>query len=239
VALVRRRFRAVLFDVGGTLVRVPDISAWVEQAHRLNLSFGPEELGDAYVEILAAVDPEPPLMDRSGAVLNFWRQTLSRAAKKNVSEQVAGEFVAREGENSLPVRIYADARGCVDELRRDGRKLGVISNSRDEARVRQVLHQAGILSYFDSVISSGTEGIEKPDPEIFVRAVERLNTTPEEAVYIGDLAEIDAKAAASAGLFGVWLNRDRSTFDERLPQLSSLLELPARIRRIEQGLRFD
>jgi len=239
VALVRRRFRAVLFDVGGTLVRVPDIWAWVEQAHRLNLNIGPEELGDAYVELLGAVDPEPPLMDRDGALVSFWRQTLARAARQDVSEQTASEFVAQGGERSLPVRIYPDARDCIDQLHQQGRKLGVISNSRGEARVRQVLHQVGILSYFDSVVSSGTEGIEKPGLAIFARAVGRMNVRPEEALYVGDLAETDTQAAISAGLFGVWLNRDRSTLAERLPQISSLLELPTRIRRIEQGLPFD
>jgi HAD superfamily hydrolase (TIGR01509 family) len=239
VALVRRRFRAVLFDAGGTLVRVPDIPSWVEQAGGLDLRIDPEELGDAYVGVLAAVDQEPPVNDRDEAVVRFWREVLSRASGGKVSDRVARQFVAKGGEHSLPVRTYPDVRGCLDQLREDRRKLGVISNSRGESRVRQVLHQAGILSYFESVVSSGTEGIEKPDAEIFTRAVARMDVRPEEAAYVGDLVETDAKAATSAGLYGVWLNRDRATSDERLPQIFSLLELPSQIRRIERRLPFD
>jgi HAD superfamily hydrolase (TIGR01549 family) len=233
---IRPRIRAVLFDVGGTLVYEPDISEWAERARRCSVDTDPDTLADAYVKILTEVDTEPRSRDPEAAIVDFWRRTLSRAAKTDVSESTAVQFVAARKDKSAPVQLYSDTRRCLDELRQDHRPLGVISNSDSELRVRQVLNQAGILEYFDRIVSSGTEGVEKPDPEIFLRAVQRMGVGSAEALYVGNKALTDAKGAQSAGLYGVWLNREGVSFGENLPQIASLLEVPLCVRRIEQGL---
>jgi len=51
--------------------------------------------------------------------------------------------------------------------------MGVVSNSRSEESVRGMLRATGIEEFFRVVVSSGTEGVAKPDPEIFRRAVAR------------------------------------------------------------------
>jgi len=233
---VRPRIRAVLFDVGGTLVYEPDISEWTERARRCSLDIDQDKLADAYVEILIEVDAEPRSREPKAATVDFWRRTLSRAAQKDVSESTAAQFVAAREEKSAPVQLYSDTRSCLDQLRQDRRPLGVISNSDSEVRVRQVLNQGGILEYFDQIVSSGTEGVEKPDPEIFLRAVQRMGVMPADALYVGNKALTDAKGAQSAGLYGVWLNREGVDFGEDLPEIASLVEVPLCVRRIEQGL---
>jgi FMN phosphatase YigB (HAD superfamily) len=233
---VRPRIRAVLFDVGGTLVYEPDLAGWREPARRLHLAIDPDQLERAYVEVLTETASEPRDRNRGAAVVDFWRRTFSRATGKDVSESTAVKIVAARKKNSAPVRLYSDARPCLNRLRQDRRSLGIISNSTSEAVVRLVLDRAGVLGYFDRIVSSGTEGVEKPDPEIFLRAVRGLDLRPAEALYVGNLALTDAKAAHSAGLYGVWLNREGLSFGESLPQITSLLEIPQCIRRIEQGL---
>ena len=114
-------------------------------------------------------------------------------------------------------------RRCLERLKRDGRALGVVSNSWSEAGVRETLQKARILGYFSVIVSSGTEGISKPDPEIFRRAVSRIGVRADEAFYVGDLPYTDAKAAASAGLRSVWLNRDGDGFGEDPPEITSSL----------------
>jgi HAD superfamily hydrolase (TIGR01509 family) len=233
---VRPRTYAVLFDVGGTLVYEPDISGWTERARRCSLDIDPDKLADAYVEVLIEVDAEPRSRDPEAAIIDFWQRTLSRAAQKDVSEITAAQFVASRKEKSAPVQLYSDTRPCLDQLRQGHRSLGVISNSTSEVRVRQVLNQGGILEYFDRIVSSGTEGVEKPDSEIFLRAVQRMGVRPAEALYVGNNALTDAKGAQSAGLYGIWLNRERAGFGEDLPEIASLLEVPLCVQRIEQGL---
>jgi len=133
------------------------------------------------------------------------------------------------------VRLFSDTRRCLDELRSAHRELGVVSNSTSEAHVRRILDRVGILEYFSRVVSSGTEGVSKPDPEIFRRAVHRMNVKPEEALYVGNLAFTDAKGAAAAGLHSVWLNREGTGFGDDPPEIMSLLEVPLWVARIERG----
>jgi putative hydrolase of the HAD superfamily len=232
----RPHIRAVLFDLGGTLVDERDYAGWTEQARRLYLDFDPDELAHAYQEVLTEVDAEPALPDREARLLDFWRRTLSRAAQKDVTQSTAEKFLLAQKKSPAPVQLYSDARRCLDQLRQEHRALGVISNSTSEARVRQILDEAGILDYFDRVVSSGTEGVEKPNPEIFLRAVRRLGVSPPEALYVGNLAYTDAKAAQAAGLRAVWLNREGFGFGEDPPEITSLLEVPLCVRRVEMGL---
>jgi len=233
---VRPRVRSVLFDLGGTLVDERDFAGWTDQARRLYLDFDPDDLAHAYQEVLTEVDAEPPSQDRETHLLEFWRRTLSRAAQKPVTESTTDKFVAAQKQSSAPIQLYSDTRRCLDQLRQEHRTLGVISNSTSEARVRQILDQVGILDYFVRVVSSGTEGVEKPDPEIFRRAVRRMDVPPAEALYVGNLAHTDAKAALAAGLHAVWLNREGFGFGEDPPEITSLLEVPLCVRRIERGL---
>jgi putative hydrolase of the HAD superfamily len=229
------RIRAVLFDLGGTLVDEKDFDGWTELARRFYLDLDPDNLRHAFLEVEATVDGEPHAYGREEAIVDFWRRTLSRAADKELDEGTARKFIAAIRENEVPVRLYSDTRRCLDLLRSERRVLGVISNSTSEASVRRILDRVGILDYFDRVVSSGTEGVEKPNPEIFRRAVRRLAVRPEEAMYVGNLAQTDAKAAQAAGLHGVWLNREGFGYGEDPPEITSLLEVPLMVRRLESG----
>ena len=60
---------------------------------------------------------------------------------------------------------------------------------------------------------------------------------PDETLYVGNLAYTDAKAATAAGLHGVWLNRFGWGFGEEPPEITSLTELPAFVRRVRDGSR--
>lgn len=233
---VRPRIRAILFDVGGTLVYEPDMVGWSEQARPFHLGINPDDLARAYIKVLAEIGKFSSSQDWEGEIVDFWRRTLSLAARKVVSRSIASKFVAANKERSLPVRLYSDACPCLDQLRQDHRPLGIISNSDSETRVRQVLELAGILDYFDRIVSSGTEGIEKPNPTIFLRAVRRMNVKPAEALYIGNKADVDARAARSAGLHGVWVNRGGPGLGTDPSEVASLLEVPVCVRRIEQGV---
>jgi len=229
------RVRAVLFDLGDTLVDAKDFDGWSELARRYYLDLAPDTLRHAYFEVEALVDARPHPEGREAGLLDFWRRTLSRAAEKEVGDAVAKKFLAAVRETEPSVRLYSDTRRCLDTLRAERRGLGVVSNSTSEASVRRLLDRVGILDYFARVVSSGTEGVEKPDPEIFRRAVRRLEVAPNEAVYVGNLEHTDARAASAAGLHGVWLNREGFGYGEEPPEITSLIEVPTVVRRIEQA----
>jgi HAD superfamily hydrolase (TIGR01509 family) len=222
------RFRAVFFDVGGTLVDERDYPLWVEIGRSVGLELDEYHLAHAYLEVERETDiARPPSHEER------WQLVLERSAGRPVPLAQAAAFL--EGWRNSPVvpRVYSDAVRCLVQLREDVRRLGVISNSRSEESLRLLLEKAGLLEFFEVVISSGTEGVAKPEPEIFRRAVAKLGVPVAEAFHVGDLAYRDAKAAQAAGLGSVWLNREGTGFGDDPPEITSLTELPFHLRSLE------
>jgi putative hydrolase of the HAD superfamily len=108
-------------------------------------------------------------------------------------------------------------------LRQAGLKLGVVSNS--DGRVEQALAAAGLREYFDVVIDSALVGVEKPDPRIFHAALEALGVAPEEALYVGDLYEIDVLGARAAGMEAVLLGASADMSEPNCRVAASIPEL--------------
>jgi HAD superfamily hydrolase (TIGR01509 family) len=99
--------------------------------------------------------------------------------------------------------IAADTHDALGRLRAAGLRLGVVSNS--DGRVEEALEAAGLRDYFDVVVDSTLAGVEKPDPAIFRPALERLGVRPDEALYVGDLYDVDVIGARAAGMPAVLL----------------------------------
>jgi len=230
------RIRAVLFDLGGTLVDERDFAGWAELARKVYLDLTPDEVGHAFAEVERLVDAEPISLPREEMGVEFWRRVLASASGEAVSLGTAARFVAALSDGrDPPMALYSDARRCLDQLVAERRRLAVVSNSTSEASVRRILDRVGILSYFEKVLSSGTEGVAKPAPEIFRRAVARLGVGGSEALFVGNLPHTDALGARSAGLHAIWLNREGTGFGEDPPEITSLLEVSLVLRQLEGG----
>jgi len=96
-----------------------------------------------------------------------------------------------------------DASDTLAQLRSSGRKLAVVTNGPVAWQSRK-LHTLGLRDYFDEVLISEAEGVAKPDPRIFARALDRLGIGAAEAMFVGDHPEIDVAGAQDAGLVAVW-----------------------------------
>jgi putative hydrolase of the HAD superfamily len=227
---VRPRITTVFFDLGGTLVDERDILGWVEEAARLGLDIPADDLGHAYSEVLVETDCVPRV-----PVEEFWRLVLERAAQRPVTPTTVERFMNAYLSRERPLPLFSDTRRCLEDLHADGRRLAIISNSRGEDHVREILIRRDIADFFQAIVSSGSEGVAKPDPEIFRRALTKVHATPEESFYVGDLAFTDAKAAAAVGLHSVWLNRWGTGFGDDPPEITSLLEVPLWILALERG----
>jgi putative hydrolase of the HAD superfamily len=121
------------------------------------------------------------------------------------------------------------APGSVDSLKRlraAGLRLGVVSNS--DGRVEEALRAAGLRQFFDVVIDSALIGVEKPDPRIFHAALDALGVAPEEALYVGDLYEVDVVGARAAGMDAVLL-ATQADGERRCPTTQSIEDLVTQI----------
>lgn len=118
----------------------------------------------------------------------------------------------------------------LDELRGMGVTLGIISNGFD-AFQRRNISGLGIRDHFDAILVSESERLRKPDPAIFMRALQRLDLSPEETMFVGDHPVNDVEASVRAGLLGVWKKNTVYTMPEcSCLVLDDLMQIPAWVR---------
>jgi putative hydrolase of the HAD superfamily len=98
-------------------------------------------------------------------------------------------------------------------------ELAVISNF--DGRLRFILEHLSVSKFFKHVFISSELGAEKPNPEIFRRAITVVDLSPDQVLHAGDDPERDWKAASGAGLSIFRLDRQRNS----LRDIIALLKL--------------
>lgn len=108
--------------------------------------------------------------------------------------------------------------------REAGIRLGIVSNS--EGALMDLLDRVGLSVHFETVVDSGLEGIQKPDPAIFRLALARMGIGPEGVLYAGDIPEVDVVGARAAGLAAVLIDTlDHYPDYTDAPRFTSVLSL--------------
>ncbi|MCS6799181.1 MAG: HAD family hydrolase [Myxococcota bacterium] len=221
--------RAVLFDAGGTLVLL-DTARVATTLAGLGLSVTPEA-------VRAAEGPARRVYERflaeGGRHADGWgvyaRVALERAGVPR--ERLADAALAVRAEHdrrnlwSVPAPGVQD---CLQRLRDAGLRLGVVSNS--EGTIGAMLAEIGLAPFFEVVVDSHFEGVQKPDPEIFRRALQRMGALePTDVAYVGDVPGVDVAGARAAGLRAILVDPADAFADfEGAPRIRSLAELSER-----------
>ncbi|MDG5789232.1 HAD family hydrolase [Evansella sp. AB-P1] len=103
---------------------------------------------------------------------------------------------------------FDDVIPCLKELKRNGFRLGIISNG-DLEQQREKLEKIGVLDYVECIFTSSEIGVAKPNAAIFQKACESAKVSTEECYYVGDRLDTDAIGSTRAGMKGIWLNRHK------------------------------
>lgn len=96
-------------------------------------------------------------------------------------------------------RVSEGAVACILSARRGGWRIAVVSNW--DCRLRGLVESLDID--MDELVISAEEGIEKPHPDVFVRACSRLGLEPSTCLMVGDDLDNDVRGAQSAGCQGI------------------------------------
>ncbi len=190
--------KAVIWDLGGVIVRTMDTSFREEWEDRLNLQ--PGELHDIVFdgpagrsasvgqvgpdEVWASIVERFDLSKDEGIKLqeDFWRGDL-----------VDHHFVS-----------------FIDRIRQSY-KSGLISNA--WLSLRTLIEVEWKIDYlFDDVLISAELGVTKPDPAIYERSLANLDVTPENAIFIDDFM-VNIHAAQSLGMKTVWFQSTSQTIE--------------------------
>ncbi|MGH9870146.1 MAG: HAD-IA family hydrolase [Candidatus Polarisedimenticolia bacterium] len=211
---------AVFFDVGGTLVEVsPSVGhVYAGACARLGASVAPEAIQRAFDQAWVTLSVGvPPGADRyrvfDGGERAWWERLSAHAfdvcdvapEHRPQVEDLRAVFAKADA-----WRIYPDVREALEALRRAGVRLGVISNW--DSRLPALLDTLELSEPFETIVHSAAAGYEKPHPEIFRAALSALGVSARAAAHVGDRLEEDYEGARRAGLMGVLLQRDDSSW---------------------------
>lgn len=217
--------KAIFFDAAGTLIYLPKSVGhhYALVGERVGLLLDAAALDRAFATCWGQM-PTRPAIDgpREDDDKGWWRGlvncVLDEVAPstgeldRDVFFEVAYSHFAEAGVWDL----YPEVAEVLGLLR--GRfELGVISNF--DGRLRMILEHLGVSQFFSHVFLSSELGADKPDPEIFRRALRLSAAQPDEALHVGDDPERDWKGARAAGL---------AVFELKRPQ-NSLRDLPGRV----------
>jgi len=233
----RRRYPAVLLDVGETLVG--PAASFGETYATVFRRLGLDLPGSVFERSLRSVWEEmsrriPAGVDRysffPGGEKEYWlrfaRASLEKATGAPPDDRLAAG--ALDGLRSAFSRpgaweVYSDVVPTLTELRERGFRLAVVSNW--DSRLRRLLDTLELSPFFDVIGVSSEEGCEKPDPRFFRQVLGKLGVDAAQAVHVGDVPELDLTGARAAGVDALLIDR-RGRWDGKWPSLRSLDELP-------------
>lgn len=189
----------ILFDIGGVL-EVVDDDTWQEQwwdrwRDRSRLD------RDEFEARIAAADL-PSIDVTAGREVEFWNG-LATAVDLDPRERAAMRadfWDAYCGIGNTELIEYARSL-------RGRARTAILSNSADGARAEEE-RRFGFAAVFDPICYSHEQGVNKPDPQAYLLALDRLGAAPEDVFFIDDHTE-NLVGAAGVGIRGI-LHRDNA-----------------------------
>jgi len=102
--------------------------------------------------------------------------------------------------------LFDDVYPILTGLKRKGFTIGLLSNLNND--MDQLLERLGLTGYFDLCITSKDVETGKPDPQMFIAALEKAAVEASQAIHVGDQYYSDVSGARLVGIKPVLLDRD-------------------------------
>lgn len=187
--------KAVIFDMYETLITLFESS----------LYFGAQMASDAgieeeqFLEIWRASET-----DRTTGKLTF-EEVVEKILRVNgcYSEKTMDLIVSKRvrSKEEAFAHMHKDIVPMLKALKDKGILIGLISNCFSEETV--IIKKSVLYPYFDAACLSFDEGLQKPDPAIFKRCLEKLDVQAGNCLYVGDGGSNELEAAETVGMRAV------------------------------------
>lgn len=214
---MRRQIRGVLLDLGDTLVRLD--KPW-------------EEVFEAEVRSLftyltdAGVRTDFPKF--SVAFMRAFEEATSKASLYKIEipmEEIIAKVVGKFGvqnphqdfiQGAIEAyyrpeiqswQLFPDTLDTLTCLEKNGYLLGLISNARSDWQVNSILRKFDLARFFKIVLISASLRIRKPRADIFRKALDDLNLTAKETVFMGNSIDADVIGPRSVGIHTIHIRR--------------------------------
>jgi beta-phosphoglucomutase family hydrolase len=222
--VTRDRYDAVLFDLDGVLTSTAAIhaDAWKAMFDDFLLPRG-ERAFDIDTDYKRYVDGRP----RYEGVRTFLESRginlpLGESSEPPNDRTISGlgnkkDAMVKQAIAEGRVQPFAGSLRWIEQLRRAGFKLGVVSSSRNAGPVLAAAKMDHLFSVRVDGTTLAKENIKgKPAPHSFLKAAERLGATPKRTVVVEDA--LSGVEAGRAGKFGLVIGVDREGHGDALRQ---------------------
>ena len=242
-----RQLRAVLFDFDDTLIDWSGVTlGWRElEAKRLSrvLSFvnartkhnltDLDRLVDTYTErtrkawAAARVNLRAPIMP------NILLSTLTDMGVHDAASCRDEVLLAYDWSAVPGTVVFPDVPPALELLRSNGIRAGIVTNASLPMWMRDnELREHGLMDYFSECrLSAADVGYLKPHSRIFRFALEKMGTSAEETVFVGDNPVADVAGAQAVGMRAVRRLNPGASDNRHLAKshkiVTSLAELPS------------
>ena len=103
-------------------------------------------------------------------------------------------------------------------------QLHIITNGFELVQLHKI-KKSGLAPYFQNIITAEKVGFKKPNPIIFVYALDQTKTIPEKSLMIGDSLEADILGALNMGMQAIHFNSHNEPFHNHCPMVNNLDEI--------------
>lgn len=231
---------SILFDLGDTLVHLDRstydvMEARVQALHKCLLDGQCETEYGQLREVYYAVHSELSMFSQETGVetttSRVLEEVLARMATPKPLPWTMDKLVRSFFEPEIKSWIlYDDAIPTLSTLRDHGYRFAVVSNARSHWAVVEIMKRLKIDRYFQTILTSASVGLRKPRPEIYLRAMNILGSSPDSTVMIGNSLGIDVLGAKKLNARALHIEREIAEEslvepDATIKSLSEILEV--------------
>ena len=173
---------------------------------------------------LSPVEKRSP-EEKAEVYIRYQDTALTEAGVK-VPQELLLKIMKKASElfEGMTFTLFDDVLPTLETLKERNFILGMLTNlSRD---MNPICRELGLEPYLDFVVTSGEVGADKPEPPIFLAALERAGVNAAQAMHVGDQYKLDVVGARGVGINPVLIDRyDLYPEVSDCPRIRNLTEL--------------
>lgn len=219
--------KAVFFDLDDTLVDTTKLvkiarKNAIENMIRHGL---PADFNTAYNELLELIN------EYGSNFPHHFDYLLRRLDLEYNPKLVAAGVIAYHNTKFAHLREIRHARKALLKLKEMGLRLGIITDGNPIKQWEKII-RLDLDDFFENVVISDFEGVKKPHPKIYQKALKIFKVNAEETIMVGDRLYSDIYGAKRVGMHTVWFRYGKYANKEIEYQkyadyeIKDILELP-------------
>ncbi|MFC1906357.1 HAD family hydrolase [Chloroflexota bacterium] len=227
--------KAIFFDWFHTLAHFepPRHQLYIQALREFGVELPPEKAIRGILvadEYFFAENAKSPVAERSSEeqakVYIRYPNTLLAEAEANATKELSFKIMKRVREQfkGVTFALFDDVLSTLQALKRQNYILGLLTNLNSD--MVSIFRELGIESYINFVVTAKEVGANKPNPPIFLAALEKAEVNASEAIHIGDQYKLDVIGARAVGINPILIDRyGTHPKASNYPRIHSLTEL--------------